>query len=62
MANSNESGGGLTFVISCVIFVVGYTVIAGHAPGVQGAFHWWSLIVLFLIMGVIDTITGKRAS
>ena len=56
---SSRSSGWLSFIVACVIYVIGYWVITGAPPGVAGTFHWWSVIVLFLPWGAVSAVLAK---
>ncbi|MBI5243046.1 MAG: hypothetical protein HY922_05080 [Elusimicrobia bacterium] len=56
---SPKSGGWLSFIIACVIYVIGYRLISGNMPGAAGALHWWSIIVLLLLWGAVEAAFAK---
>ena len=43
--------GWISFVIACLVFVLGYWMFTGSVPGAAGAVKWWSILILFLLWG-----------
>jgi len=46
-----KAPGWVSFVIACLIFVLGHLMFTGSLPGVAGALKWWSILILFLLWG-----------
>jgi len=49
-----KTPGWISFVLACVIYVLGYGTLTGSVPGVAGALKWWSILILFLLWGAVS--------
>lgn len=50
-----QGTGWISFIVAGLVFVVGYSIAAGHPPGMAGAMEWWAIAILFVPWGAIDT-------
>ncbi len=46
--------GWISFVIACVIFLIGDLVFTGSIPGVTGVFKWWYILILLILWGAVS--------
>ena len=46
--------GWISFIIACVIFLLGHLLFTGSIPGAAGALKWWYLVILLVLWGAVS--------
>jgi hypothetical protein len=49
-----KTPGWISFIIACIILILGHLIFTGSVPGATGALRWWNVLILLLLWGAVS--------
>ena len=48
-----------SFIIACVIYLLGYAVVTGGTAGANDVLTWYAILIVFFLWGAVDLVLKK---